>query len=224
MNRQLFGFVLSYVMIFLVIGIATALNRMGVVKSAIARKLIHIGVSNWWLLAMIFFDDPLLPALGAISFIVINYISYRRHLFRAMESEIRRENLGTVYFPISLLVLSLLCFGRYMPPYVGAIGILVLGYGDGMAAIVGTSIGRHTYTIMGSTRSIEGSITMAVVSGLVVFCILSIFQPQHAAVASVLLGLTAATVEALTPYGLDNISVPLLISALYYFIFFMEIR
>ena len=53
---NVYGLILSYALIFLVIGISTSLQSKGILKEEGSRKLIHIGVSNWWIIAMIFFE------------------------------------------------------------------------------------------------------------------------------------------------------------------------
>ncbi len=220
MDSNLLGFILSYVLVFAVLAIASLLLYFKVFSPETLRKLVHIGVSNWWLLAMAYFDRPLYPAIGAASFIIINYISYKKHVFKAMESPEHRENLGTVYFPVSLLVLSYLCFGGWMPLYVGAIGILVMGYGDGLAALAGMNFGKHSFTMYGRSRkSIEGSLAMFAVSFAVIWLVLHFYGPGASLAAVLLTALVATAVEVATPFGLDNITVPLT-SSLFYFLVF----
>ena len=120
-----------------------------------------------------------------------------------------KGNLGTVYFPISLLILVLLTFTDVIgaSTYIGAIGILIMGYGDGLAAVIGKKYGKHPLAF---GKSFEGSITMFIVSFLVTFTILV----RYGSLASaVLVGLGVAiagtVIELFTPKGLDNLTVPL---------------
>jgi phytol kinase len=116
-------------------------------------------------------------------------------------------------------VLSIFCFSGYTAPYVGALGILVMGYGDGMAAIIGKTFGKTSYTIGKSTKTIEGSLTMFIISSVVILIILTIYNPGARYTAIPLLAISATIIEAITPKGLDNITVPLGISFLYYWFF-----
>lgn len=217
---NILGLVLSYVLVFLVIGIATLLQKKHILGEEGARKLIHIGVSNWWILAMIFFtgDDALWFAIvPPMTFIGLNYLSYRQNIFKAMERG-GSGNLGTVYFPISLLILVIVSFGILKQPYVGGLGILILGYGDGFAAVIGKKYGKHPM-IFG--KSIEGSLAMFVVSFLVAAILLSIQGFSGWLLASFVIAAIATFIELLTPKGLDNLSVPLLSSLLFYVIFLL---
>jgi phytol kinase len=211
----------SYVLVFLVIGVATALLRSSRVDAAGARKIIHIGVSHWWILAMLTMDDPWVASIGPASFIVLNLVSLRTGLFSAMEEGKQARNWGTVYFPISLLVLVNLCFRGAMPKYVGALGALVMGWGDGLAAVVG---GRRERAVRiglrGSRKSLAGSAVMFAVSFAVTAVLAVSFEPAAPLTRTLLLApaataALATAVELFTPWGLDNLTVPLLTAGFY---------
>ncbi|MFA5471604.1 MAG: diacylglycerol/polyprenol kinase family protein [Acholeplasmataceae bacterium] len=206
--NNIWGLIVSYVFIFLVIGISTVLQKKNVLKDEGARKFIHIGVAHWWIIAMVFFDNVYFAIIPPITFIILNYASYKMNLIKSMERG-GKGNLGTVYFPISLLILVLLTFTDVIgaSTYIGAIGILIMGYGDGLAAVIGKKYGKHPLAF---GKSFEGSITMFIVSFLVTFVILI----RYGSLASaVLVGLGVAiagtVIELFTPKGLDNLTVPL---------------
>src|SRR6056297_376715 len=142
------GIIVSFAFIFLIIGISTLLTNKRIISGEGSRKFIHIGVANWWIIAMIFFDNPLWASIVPALFILINYISYKKQIFRAMERGKGKGDLGTVYYAISLFILAIITFSEGMNPYVGAMGILVMGYGDGFAAIIGEKFGKHSFTVM----------------------------------------------------------------------------
>ncbi|MBN1337377.1 MAG: hypothetical protein JXB39_15580 [Deltaproteobacteria bacterium] len=151
MSRDVLGLIVSFAFVFLVIGLSRLLERWG--KEA-SRKFVHVGVAHWWILAMIFFDSPQWAVVPPAVFVVLNALSYRYGLFSSMEREQGRGDLGTVYYAISLVVLSLLTFRQGSAPYIGAIGILIMGWGDGFAAIVGKRYGTRKVRIFGATRSL----------------------------------------------------------------------
>lgn len=200
------GIAASFGFIFSVIFLARFMARFG--KEA-SRKTVHILVCNWWFLAMAFFDQPLWAAIVPASFVVINALSYRYQIFQVMERAEGKGDLGTVYYAVSLLILSLLTFGPGKNPLVGAAGILIMGYGDGLAAVVGKAFPRKPYRIFGAGKSLTGNLTMLVVS-FAVLALLLVWQ-GIVPVLPVALGLSllATLVEAVTPLGLDNLTVPL---------------
>lgn len=214
---NIWGLVLSYILVFLIIGISTALQKFKLVGDEGARKFIHIGVSNWWILAWIFFkgDNAIWFAIiPPITFIALNYYSYKTNLIKSMERS-GNGNLGTVYFPISLLILVIFTFGIINKPEIGAIGILVLGYGDGLAAVIGKAYGTKKLV---NNKSLEGSLTMLLASAVVVLSVLLIsgYPIVTGIIAALVISVLSTLVELYTPKGLDNLSVPLFSSLIIY--------
>lgn len=213
---NIWGLVASYVLIFIVIGVSTFLQKKNILGEEGARKFIHIGVSNWWILAMFFFtgDQALWFAMIApVTFIILNYYSYRHNLLKAMERG-GKGNLGTVYFPISLLILVIFTFGIVKNPIIGAVGILIMGYGDGFAAVIGKTYGKHKIAF---GKSIEGSVTMFIASFIVAFLVALVIQSINSALILAMgVAALATVVELVTPKGLDNLTVPLSTSLFFY--------
>lgn len=212
--NDVYGLILSYVLVFVVIGLSTLLQKKGLVGDEGARKFIHIGVSNWWILAMLTFENVWLASIAPVTFILLNYYSYKTNLIKSMERS-GNGNLGTVYFPISLLILVLISFMPGSNPYIGAVGILTLGYGDGLAAVIGKKYGKRKLI---NGKSLEGSLTMLVVSFIVVLtlALLNGLTLPLALLVSTVIAVFATLVELYTQKGLDNLSVPLLSSLVYY--------
>ncbi len=211
----------SYLFVFSVLGAASLLLAFGKISPFVTRKIVHIGVSIWWILAMFFFTSPGSAIIGPVSFIIINYISYRKHIFAAMEHEIPRKNLGTIYFPVSLAIMVLLTFQGPMPKSAGAAAILVLGYGDGLAAVVGNARAEKSWSIpfIPQRKTIAGSVTMFIVSFTVLLIIRVLLAGGFTLpdLLPILLITAAVTVvEALTPFGLDNITIPLVCGFLFW--------
>lgn len=225
------GIVVSFGFVFGFIGIAGLLLRAGRISPAVTRKVVHIGVAHWWILAMIFFDRWEFAIVGPAAFILINLASYLFRLFPAMEHEKRSRNLGTVYFPVALLACVLLTWAGPIPIWVGGLAILVLGWGDGLASVVGEGRRSGSLTVLGNRKSIAGTATMFVASTVVITVFVLLFLAPgplaHTASASVTwlaagdpvvwtivvrilaTALLATLVELVTPFGLDNLSVPL---------------
>ena len=220
---DLAGLLFAYALILSATAIATALLRSGVFTPTLSRKFIHISVSHWWLLAMQFHTRALYAAIGPVTFIVFNWIAYRRNLPAAIQDPEYRRNLGTVYFPISLLILVLLCYRGPIPLYVGGIGVLVMGYGDGLASVVGSGCGRIRFTLFGGEKSFCGSMTMFLASAIVVTLFMLRFQPALSA-ATLVIAVTATAavatlIESITPLGLDNITLPIGTTVFFYRVF-----
>lgn len=214
--NNILGIVVSFIYVFGVIFLAKFLERFG--KEA-SRKAVHILVCNWWLLAMVFFDSPLWAAVVPACFVILNYLSYRFQIFSSMERGAGKGDLGTVYYAISLLLLALITFGPLNNPVVGGVGILIMGYGDGLAAVVGTRWPKWPYQIFGSEKTLSGSLTMLGASFLVTTLLLAATGQPQVLIPAITLALLATVLEAATPLGLDNLTVPLVSAGAYYFLF-----
>jgi len=225
---EIIGLILSFVFIFTVIGFSALLMRTGLVTPSVSRKIIHIGVSNWWILAMFTMQNVWIAAIGPFVFIVLNYASYRLQLLPAMNEAGKGGNLGTVYFPVSLLVLVFFCFGGVFSLAAGAAGILTMGYADGFAALIGEKFGKGgiQFGRFRSLKTPQGTITMYIVS---VFVLLMVYlflgnETQSSGLdfttsamlgTAAGLGFFATVVEFFTPKGLDNITVPIFTALVY---------
>lgn len=223
MSMNWWGVIVSFGLVFAVLGIAQALLQTRRVSAAVSRKLVHIGVAHWWFFALHFFDRWEFAIIAPVAFILINLASYLFRLLPAMEHEVRSKNLGTVYFPISLLILVLLGWAGPLPLWIAGLGILVLGYGDGLAALIGEHFAERTFRIFGNTKSYLGSAVMFSASVAVVVVFVLLFGPQTAGgrliTTAVATGAVATAVELLTPFGIDNLTVPVVTSLFYYAVF-----
>ncbi|MBI9101745.1 MAG: hypothetical protein JEY99_04980 [Spirochaetales bacterium] len=212
------GIVVSLLFVFLIIGISTLLSGKGLLKEEGSRKFVHIGVGNWWFIAMIFFDNVWFAISIPALFIILNYISYRSSLFKSMERADHAGGPGTVYYAVSLFLLSAWSFSGSHSPWTGGVGILVMTYGDGFAAVIGRRYARRTFKFFGQTKSLEGSLTMLALSfiiTLVVFRLTLSVEWSLIFPAALVLAVIATLIEAISAFGLDNLTVPLSVSALF---------
>lgn len=201
------GIVVSYLYIAIVIIGAKQFEKRG--KEA-SRKFIHIMLGNWWFIAMYFFTNVWFAIFVPITFVIINYISYKRDLIKVMERE-EQDGLGTVYYAITLLILAILSFGIYQKPILGLIPTLIMAYGDGLAAVIGKLVKSKTYHIGETTKSIAGSITMFIISMiLIVLYFLYMGTPFiNTLQIAVIMSFAVTIIEAVSTKGIDNISVPI---------------
>lgn len=206
--NNLIGLIVASVYILFVFLTSKLVEKKG---KEICRKYIHIMLSNIWFISMAFFDNFIIAALLPILFVIINALSYKYNLIKIMEREDKKEGIGTVYYAISLTILSLVTF-YIEKPILALPGILIMGYGDGLAAVIGQSVKSKKYNILGSTKSIAGSITMFIVSLVISICIFMFLGVEGLILKSFVLAIVATILEGISIKGLDNITVPLIIT------------
>jgi phytol kinase len=90
-----------------------------------------------------------------------------------------------------------------------------MGYGDGFAAVFGTKYTKHSFKIWNNNKTPSGTCAMFIFSFMTAFIVLKIYSPVSALPISVVLALAATIIEIFSPLGLDNLSVPLLITYIY---------
>lgn len=201
--------VISFLYVFLALGVAEALRKWRGYSVDFTRKFIHIAVGMWAYGTVLLFRQRCAAIIPPLAFVIINAISYRVGMFKAMETG-EKGRFGTIYFPIAFAALIWLLWNR---PHLVVASLMPMTWGDALAAVVGRRVGKHHYTICGSRRSLEGSLVMFFAGWLATSVPLLILAnpplgPGLAVGASALTALGAAVVEAVSPWGVDNLTVP----------------
>ena len=217
MDTNIVGIVISVVYLGAILILSTLMKKKEKISAEGSRKFIHISVSFWWIIGMMFFTSPVWAATIPAIFILFNALSLKFKLVSAMESEKESRGFGTVYYAVSMTILAVFCFSVFSHPYIGAIGIFCMGLGDGFAAVIGKSSNGRRYKIFGSDKSILGNLTMFAFSSISIFIILSLFAPENAVSNALILASFATLLEAVSAKGLDNLTVPLGTSFMYQF-------
>jgi len=209
------GIVATILFVFIVIAIAEAIRRFFSLSSNFTRKVIHVGVGNWILLWPFAFDHWYAILVPPALFVVLNYISYRRELFKAMERKEKAGGLGTVYYAISLAVIAPVAMILGVT-WIAASSIMLMAWADGLADPIGRRYGVHKYHVAGSTKSVEGSLgfflvgVCSVAVSLLYFSAFSHIPPVNIPIFALGIAALGTLIEALSPAGTDNLTVPIL--------------
>lgn len=203
----------SYLYVFGIIGLGELLRRLGHRPVDFTRKFIHIGVGMWVIGTVLLFKTWYLALIPPATFVIINTISYLLGTFKSMEQE-DRANLGTIYFPIAF---GAVIYYFWPQPVLMVAAMMPLTWGDAMAAVFGEHYGQYRFSIGGRIRSLEGSIAMLffswVTTSLALFAMpYLVGKPLINWMMALLYGgavsLVCTVVEALSPWGTDNLTVP----------------
>lgn len=185
------------------------LTRYPWANAEIIRKVVHIGSGNVILLAW-FFDIPAWVGIAAsIVFSAIALLSYSFPILPGING-IGRQSWGTFFYSVSIGLLIAL-FWPLHQPYYAALGILIMTWGDALAALVGQNFGTRPYSLGTIQKTWEGTTTMFAVSYLI--CVV-ILLPVYGNVSliwisSAIVALFATILEAFSRFGIDNLTVPL---------------
>ena len=95
---------------------------------------------------------------------------------------------------------------------------MALSYGDGMAALIGKKFNYKVFKIWGNTKSISGCMGMLIstIGANMVYMYLTSLVPNDSFIWIVfLVALVSTVAEAITPFGIDDITVPFSAIAVY---------
>lgn len=178
----------------------------------IQRKLLHIALG---LVSLSFpcvfestFEVALLMIVALLVLLVLQYTPILRRTLGESIYGVNRSWFGGGLFVASIITLFFLAHDNYVL-YFGP--LLTITFADAFAAIVGTQYGKKYYTLLGSNKSIEGTVTFFITAFLAIFLLL-IFMTSHSLLVITFISIVVASVstaaELFSGRDLDNITVP----------------
>lgn len=177
----------------------------------IERKIGHIGfgvialsapfvfIEKWEFIAVVLY-------LLLWFFLIRKMSIFRGGLYDAVHLS-SRPTIGDVLFPVSVLGLWLIMGPQDVMYYV--VSILVMSLSDSAASLVGKLYPFGIYKVAKSTKSISGSFVFF----LVTITIFTLFKNDIplSGTQFVMLAFATTIAEAVSGYGLDNMTIPLVL-------------
>lgn len=191
----------------------------------VGRKAHHIGIGLIATFMPVWISRPWIGFLLAIGFGSILLISYRFGLLKSLYNEnparpedpiyrkFRHSWIGPATFSIAVALTSAFF---WQTPTIYRAALLILTLGDSAATVCGGLFGRNHYLIFGTRRSLQGNAALLVLASLVCAGTLAPTGALDRALgadviaASVLFGLLLCLTETISPFGLDNLTLPLM--------------
>ena len=185
-----------------------------------SRKILHIMTGNIAFLLPIFQTKETMAFLAAGPFILFTFLMSPYSPIKSIKGKTSSagHGMGLVYYAISWTILAYIFFDHMV---VIAIAIFAMSYGDGFASLLGMKFGKRKYKIFGDKKSYVGSISMFIFTLfmiIIAFLYYGVDITSYKLLIIAFIAMAAAIIEAITPRGLDNLSVPLSISAIYWFL------
>ena len=110
--KWLYGLVLSLLLVPTLWGTALLVKKLFNVSNKTTRKIIHIGMGAYWIIAMIYFENVLTSLIAPIIYLLLNIISYYYNLVKEIEDE-KKDNYGTIFYPLSHNNIVSFCIWNY---------------------------------------------------------------------------------------------------------------
>ncbi|HLE20255.1 MAG TPA: hypothetical protein VJB88_03950 [Vicinamibacteria bacterium] len=191
-------------------------RRLGV-SGFVTRKTVIVALGMWAIATLRIFTSWKWGIVPPLTMALLFYLSYRYHIFPAVE-DAERVNLGLVFLPLSFAMLMGLFWRPGSPEDAGHLavaGLMATTWGDTAAAAVGRRYGTRRYRFFGHPRTMEGTLALFLVSSAAMAPVLALIGAMdwHPAIAFALIaGTVAASVEIVSLYGSDNLSVPVAVA------------
>jgi len=180
-----------------------------------SRKLVHIGTGAVVLIAWALGIDRLIAVPAAAAVTLLAALNHRVRVLPAIE-DVDRHSYGTIAYGASITLLLALWWPEHRAAV--AAGVLVMALGDGLAGLVGPLIPSPSWSVLGQRRSVVGTATMALAS-LAVLLLLAAFtgggDAPPSTQAIVAITTIAVLLEQIANGGIDNLSVPITVAALW---------
>ncbi len=222
MEHQVFyaaGFLLAYIG---VIALMEYLHRYYGVKAEYTRKMAHASATISSLLFLVAFDSYWYVFVLGIIFFIIFYFGRKYNILQSLES-VGRKTSGTYILPMSVFLIFLIS-QKLGSQLFFILPVLIVGISDPLAAYVGNAYSSQSNGVLFLGRRFNKTIlgtTAFMISALMVsLAVLFVYEYTGYPLLFLSFGvaIVAAFVEMISEGGLDNITVPLAVIALLYFV------
>lgn len=214
--------VVSLSAIYSALYIAVVLNREGR-PAWIGRKVIHISVGTIIALVLVSFSSLYAPTVTLVVFLgslfLVSFFDFES--VKIMINAASREN-GSTQGAVASAAGAVVSYGIVFfltadSQWIFVAAVLAVSWGDGAGEMIGRPFGNTHYTVAKTTRSLEGSLAVFVLTGLAVSVSIALFGSHK--VRCILLwiigtSLVVALLEAVSPYWTDNVFIPLAVASM----------
>ena len=179
------------------------------------RKFIHVITGVFIAIAPFLLQSPYPLLIISGVFAILNLIAIKMDWMPGMHAT-ERISYGTVFYPASFFILSLLLWNHYKSVLVTS--MLIMAIADAMAAIVGEGAKKPiAYQISGELKSLQGSMAMFLSTFLISWLGMKFFVPidgisidlSHSLWIAGIVAIIAMACESISFKGSDNLTVPL---------------
>ncbi len=176
-----------------------------------ARKFVHILGGTFVAFWPFFLSFRTIEIIAAGS-VVVWLLTRTMHISYALH-DINRPTIGELLYPISVLLVALIAKDHW----IFMVSILFLALADGMAAIIGKKYAtkQTTYKVYGGKKSLQGSTAYLVCAYIVLIIGMTVGGRtviMHSPLLTLVwLPIVTVFAENISPFGTDNLTIPLIV-------------
>ena len=229
---MIFSDILALIVVYIYVAIIFVVAELVLkTRPEVSRKFLHIMVGNM-IFAMPFFSDPWVMVWFLTLPITIALFFLTEYSPITIKNSVTESGHALGLFFYALIWTILVAVFAIIAPandpkfyiWIVALAIVPMVYGDGFAALIGQKFGKLKYTVFGGQKSVEGSLTMFVITTVMsvfvwmVFASIGCTMPEFNIVYIIVISAVATVCEALSYGGIDNLTVPAITAILYYLV------
>lgn len=180
----------------------------------ISRKITHIGAGSLIGFLPLYNDLHWSKYLNVTIFVVWIILLIQKGLFASDDDEAVKtmtrngDKSELLKGPLYFVIVATICGTLFYKTFPGIMAIATLGWGDGIAPIIGSRYGKLKYEVL-SSKSVEGSLSMFVAAfAASTFFVWLIIPNELNPLRILLLSAIATLVEACSPKEIDNLLIP----------------
>ena len=191
------------------------LRKLCKIPDEIFRKGLHFILLGSLLVFVNAFNTWWISAIGCLTVVALAYpVLYFCERFKTYSKVVTERKKGElknsliIVFFMFVFVIAI-CWGWIGDKMLVLASIYAWGFGDAIAALIGTKIGKHKIY---KKKSLEGTLAMFITSFITVLIILLIrgVIPWYSVLLVTLLtSLVSTVIELYTPNGLDTVTCPI---------------
>ena len=201
-------YIVAALLLAIPVCVGEILNRFENIHNEYSRKVVHILSAVVAALLVVFFSLEEIAVYSLLSIPVLVLLRFSKRVHSLYE--ITRISYGELFFPAGVAAAALVADTTLAYVY----AVLILGFADASASLVGEKLRRGEFKIIGNIKSIVGSIAFCAMAILVGAALLTASGNTHLVLLALPLAVVLAVSEMFLVYGTDNFIVPLFAAVL----------
>ena len=171
-----------------------------------SRKIVHI-VSCITVCTFPYTLSNIEIYLICFIFVIITSFTKYRGIFKSIHS-VDRITFGAEAYPIGVLIATY-CF---LPLDKNAFiyGMMVGGFSDSMASVIGKYYKYKEITIFGQKKSLGGSLSFFITTVIISYLFIFVLGFELSAISILIIAFILTIAELVQTFGIDNVTIPVL--------------
>ncbi|MDX2129499.1 MAG: phosphatidate cytidylyltransferase [Chloroherpetonaceae bacterium] len=205
---------ITFIYVFSLVALMDFLVKRYGLPQDISRKITHIGAGTLIIFIPFFDDGHWTKYLNVGIYVLWIVLLTLKGLTAGPDDEAVRTMTRTgnphelLKGPLFFVIVGTICGTFFYKSFEGVVAMAVLGWGDGVAPLIGSRYGKMKYAIL-SPKSIEGSLSVFLFGfGAALFFVWWIIPTDFNLIRICFITLIATIAEAVSPKEVDNFLIP----------------